>query len=131
MLDREKCIQRATFSKPERLHHSRKINTLFNRGVAFHEYPLKTVFMLNEDEDYPFHQVLVSVSRKRFPRAVDRNRIKRLLREAYRCNKKLLYERSEIDRPLIIAYIYTGKVIVTYQLIEDKLKSSLLRLSIN
>jgi ribonuclease P protein component len=79
-----------------------------------------------QDSSVP-NQVLVSASKKNFKRAVDRNQLKRRMREAYRLNKHVL-EDSLKEFYLVIGYIYVGKEIASYQEIEEKLKQSLLRL---
>ena len=71
-------------------------------------------------------QILITVSSKSFPRAVDRNRIKRLIRESYRLNKNLLYEElKKKNKKLIFAFVYTTKKIESFSLIEEKVVASL------
>jgi ribonuclease P protein component len=68
------------------------------------------------------------VPKRNFKKAVDRNKIKRRLRESYRSNKMLLNVGENKINSYFIAYIYVGKQILPYKEIEDKLKSSLGRL---
>ncbi|UXP33910.1 ribonuclease P protein component [Reichenbachiella agarivorans] len=112
------------FSKEERLHSKKEIDALFTKGASFYLYPFSVRFLPRESAP-SCHQVLISVSKRNFKRAVDRNRIKRLIRESYRLNKQLL---SDVDPYLSIAYIYTAKDILTFALIEKKLIASLKRL---
>ncbi|MCE7994611.1 MAG: ribonuclease P protein component [Roseivirga sp.] len=115
-----------TFPKTERLHSKKIIQELFQKGSFFYSYPFKVIFLTSEEA--PSHQVLISVSKRKFKNAVDRNLIKRRIREAYRLNKHVLYSEQEAQPSLSIAYIYTGKEIPTYQFIETKLSKSLRRL---
>lgn len=94
-----------TFRKEERLSKDKLIQELFDKGSSFYLYPFKVFFMPHPGEDQPSHQVLITVSRKLFPRAVDRNLIKRRMREAYRLNKPF----PEVPKKLVIAYIYSVK----------------------
>ena len=117
-----------TFKKVERLNKKTHIQELFQKGSSFYLYPFKVLFVRapvgdNENENSQ-HQILISVPRRKFKRAVDRNKLKRRIREAYRLNKQFL------DTPgkLLIAYIYTAKDILPYQEIENKLLLSLKRL---
>ena len=73
------------------------------------------------------HQVLISIPKKRFKRAVDRNKLKRRIKEAYRLHKQVLGEEIQ-NFYLLIGYIYVGREIANYQEVEEKLKQSLLRL---
>ncbi|MCL4153088.1 UNVERIFIED_CONTAM: hypothetical protein GTU68_035681, partial [Idotea baltica] len=112
--------------KTERLHSKKIIQELFEKGSFFYSYPFKVIFLPSDEASA--HQILISVSKRKFKNAVDRNLIKRRIREAYRLNKHILYSEQEVQPSLSIAYIYTGKEIPTYQFIETKLSKSLKRL---
>ena len=116
-----------TFGKSERLCSKKSIKELFNRGSSFYIFPFKVIFLPNPDQNINKPQLLITVPKRTFKKAVDRNKIKRRIREAYRLNKKHLIVTT--DSSLMIAYIYTAKESLEYQLIHEKLKESLLRLS--
>lgn len=118
-----------TFKKTERLRSKKLIERLFNQGNTIKNYPFKIVWLEN-DIRAPFPaQVLVSVSRRTFKRAVDRNKIKRRIKEAYRHHKNALYEYlNEADKHLIFAIVYTGRELLKYNDIERKIIDSLKRL---
>lgn len=105
------------FRKEERLNKEKLIKELFDKGSSFYLFPFRVFFMYNPEGDYPFHQVLISVSKRNFKKAVDRNLIKRRTREAYRKNK------AEIaaSKKLLIAYIYSAKEILTFAQIQERL----------
>src|SRR5690606_34395065 len=85
-----------SFSKAERLCSKKLITQLFSKGSAFNLYPLRFVILKAEAPGTGFPQVLISVSKKYFKRAHDRNRLKRQIREAYRLNKtKLLTDNGQ------------------------------------
>jgi ribonuclease P protein component len=117
-----------TFPKSERLHSKKLIQELFQKGSFFYSYPFKVLFL--PQPEGVSHQVLISVSKRKFKNATDRNLIKRRIREAYRLNKHTLNSNQEGQHSLSIAYIYTGKEIPTYQFIEAKLSKSLRRLMV-
>lgn len=99
-----------TLSKKERLSSRKRIEQLFSTGRTFNVYPVRVFycFILSEA---PGVQVLFSVPKKRFKKAVDRNRIKRLFREAYRLQKHSLQEKTEsCSLCLNIGLIYTGSL---------------------
>ena len=106
-----------TFQKAERLSKEKNIQELFSKGSSFYLYPFKILLLPNPDQNYPYNQVLISVSSRNFKKAVDRNLIKRRIREAYRLNKAALKGTQK----LMIAYIYTAKEILTFQEIQEKL----------
>ena len=116
-----------TFSKAERLSRKKHIQELFAKGSSFYLYPFKAIFLPSTglDPEPQVHQILISVPKRNFKRAVDRNLIKRRVREAYRKNKSILSGTEK----LLIAYIYTAKEILTYAELERKLVSSLKKLS--
>lgn len=116
-----------TFPKSEILRNKKLIGELFHKGSSFNLYPFKVIHLASPGLPQRSHQVMITVPKKIFKRAVDRNAIKRKIKEAYRLHKHALAVLSS-DFYLIIGYIYVGKEIAEYQTIEDKLKQSLMRL---
>ena len=112
-----------TFRKEERLCSKISIQELFDKGSSFYLYPFKVLF-LEGKPDSTVNQVLFTVSKRNFKRAVDRNKIKRRMREAYRLNK------SQLSTPqtLLIGYIYTPKEILPYSQIAEGIIKSFKRL---
>jgi ribonuclease P protein component len=108
---------RFTFPKKEKLVGDKIIKELFDKGSSFYLFPFKVYVKPNKDSSKQFHQVLFSVPRKSFKRAVDRNLLKRRMRESYRLNKNLLPETPN----LLIAYIYNAKEILTFAQIQERL----------
>jgi len=106
-----------TFKKEERISKEKIIQELFEKGSSFYLYPFKVFFLPNPDAAFPVHQILISVSKKNFKRAVDRNLIKRRIREAYRLNKNMLADRNK----MLIAYIYSVKEILPSVQIHERL----------
>lgn len=115
-----------SFPKGERLHSKKRIAELFSKGSSFNLYPLRFVYLKPGPPSANPPQVLVSVSKKYFKKAVDRNRIKRQLREAYRHHRHLL--QAEGLYPVqLIAIIYIGKEKSPFDLIIKKLNLGLAR----
>jgi len=110
-----------TFKKQEKLKKSKLIEQLFAQGKSLTVFPIKLVY-LKIDHNSPYKiQAGVTVSKRNFKKAVDRNRIKRLLREVYRKNKFVIYE-SENTKKHIFMFIYLGKTEFEYPILEGKMK---------
>ncbi len=109
--------------KNERLHSKKLIKELFDKGSSFFLYPFKVMVLEINFDDPETNQVLFSVSKKKLKKAVDRNLIKRRMREAYRLNKQFLGEMTLGQK--IFGLIYVSSEIVTYQVIETKIKKIL------
>ncbi|MCR5887629.1 ribonuclease P protein component [Hymenobacter sp. J193] len=107
-----------SFPKEEHLCRKKLIEELFGRGSSFGLYPLRLVWLPAPAPTQAPPQVLVSVSKRTFKRAVDRNYLKRLLREAYRLNKYRLVEAANGHPVAVLALIYSGKEKKPFTLIE-------------
>ena len=96
-----------TFSKRERMVSRQLIESLFGGSHSMVAYPVRAVFKTTgrQEGDEPV-QLLISVPKKHFKHAVDRNRVKRQLREAFRRHKHLLANRLPADRQLLLAFVW-------------------------
>lgn len=113
-----------TFAKKERLYEKKLIDSLFKNGKSFFVFPFKVFYLSVETTVYSASKVLISVPKRNFKKAVDRNRIKRLIREAYRRNKDLLSPLTNeqgCGQSLIIGLIYTAKAEMDYGDVEKKI----------
>ena len=118
-----------SFAKPEHLCGEIRITHLFTKGDAFIVYPLRVVYLLEPKKDKETASIMVSVPKKRFKRAVKRNRLKRLMREAYRLNKHLLLEKlGEKGLQIQIAFNYVSNDESDFVTIENKMKVALQKL---
>lgn len=106
-----------TYPKKEKLKSKKTIELLFSEGKSVAKYPLRLVYSAtqNQEEKLLFG---VSVSKKHFKNAVDRNYYKRVLRECYRLNKHLLIDH--LDKPYAVLFFYQSKERLTYQEIHEK-----------
>ncbi|MBC7400807.1 MAG: ribonuclease P protein component [Mucilaginibacter sp.] len=120
-----------TFTKEERLCNKRLIDELFHNGSSFLCYPFKASWLLvTEPQQVPV-QIVFSVSKKRYKRAVARILIKRRMREVYRLSKQQqLYDQlNNADKRIILSVGYIGKEIAPYDLIEKKMLKLLTQLN--
>jgi ribonuclease P protein component len=120
-----------TFKKEERLCNKKLIETLFHNGSSFLCYPFKVSWLVDDGPGQFPAKIVLSVPKRRFKRAVDRNLIKRLTREAYRLNKqKLLYDQLTLSKKKIVfSLAYIGKELPDNDLIGKKMARLLKQLS--
>ena len=113
-----------SYSKSERLKSKKLIEATFAAGQKFKAWPLVAKSLDTElSEDVPC-QTLVSVSKRSFKRAVDRNRIKRLMREAWRLQKHPVYAAlQEHEKQRAIVLIYVGKELPTFEGIQASMQT--------
>jgi len=117
---------RLTLKKIERISLQKEIDCLFKQGNAFISYPLRVVYL----EQKPFSEspisILVSVPKKKFKRAVKRNRMKRLIREAYRQKKDSLIRHClEKESGLLIAFLFVGNELCLWKEMETAMEKAL------
>ncbi|MBW6489647.1 MAG: ribonuclease P protein component [Lentimicrobium sp.] len=105
-----------TFGKHEKLCSATAINELFSKGRQQFKHPVKLIWLNIADQE-PGIKVLISVSKRNFKKAVDRNKIKRLLRECYRKNKAITENLSN-DGKLLLGFIFVGKEIPLFSSLE-------------
>ncbi len=112
------------FQKEERLCSKKLLEALFKSGSSFLLYPFRITWQQSPDVDQKFSaQVVVAVPKKRFKHSVDRNQIRRRIKEAYRLNKgcSLYPFLLKNNFKIALAINYVGKEIHDYQFIEKKL----------
>lgn len=119
-----------TLHKVERLDKKKIIEKMFAGGSrSFSDFPLRVVYLPVEELEADA-SILISVSKRRFKRAVKRNRVKRQIREAYRVNKhELLNILVERKCRLAIAFIYLSDQLVESSIIEDRMRIALVRIT--
>ena len=107
----------------EILKSKNKLDLVFKEGKSITQFPIKCIFKQIDLEDNTQKlQIGFSVPKRQFKRAVDRNLLKRRLREAYRLNKKIIQNSlQEKDKQLLLFLIYLGNKPHSYKEIEDKL----------
>lgn len=121
---------RYTLGKQERLKSRKAIEHLFKQGKSFSVFPFRVLYILKQatilqdavsDNGNPRLQAGFTVSSRNFKKAVDRNRVKRLMREAYRLQKNDLQQSTVLDHNnLTLFFIYVGKEIPEYIQVFEK-----------
>ena len=111
---------KATYSRQEKLKSKKLIEQLFVEGKSVSAFPLRLVYMEVEFDDDSKQKTGVSVSKRNFKRAVDRNSIKRLLREAYRLQKDDYFNNITTQYAFMILYI--GKEKPSFENVSIKIK---------
>jgi ribonuclease P protein component len=109
-------MSQLSFKPEERLKHNKLIGQVFKEGSTIVGYPLRFLFITSAKEDTQTSQVAFSVPKRMFKRAVDRNILKRRIREAYRLEKSKYYQLAGTKNINYLGiFIYVAKDIVPYQ----------------
>lgn len=117
-----------TLPKSEKLCSNIATGKLFTKGNAFIKFPIRIVYSTPVKADSDVHcRILTSVPKKRFKHAVDRNRIKRLMRESYRLNKQALIEALG-DRYIDLAFICVDSNMPTFQQMNKAMCNAITKL---
>lgn len=117
--------QRFTFAKNEKLTGETTVNELFLKGESFIAYPVRVVWTYEMAEAASL-KVLMSVPKKKLKHAVDRNRVKRLLREAYRHHKQELSSLIlEKGLQVKVAFVWIPNEVLEYAKVERKVADAL------
>lgn len=116
-------------TKKERLCSSKLIEKLFEQGESLYIFPLKVVYLVSPLHSQHPVQIGFSVSKRNFKRAVDRNLLKRRMREIYRLNKPSFYESLPDGMQVAVMLIYTCKEEKDYQTIEKGMQKVFNKLS--
>lgn len=99
-----------SFKKEERLCSKKAISELFAKGNSSFHFPFRVLWLKNNEAIASSIQLAISVPKKNFKKAYQRNRIKRLIKEAWRLNKHKLYEKLEpasLNYVIMIIYVHT------------------------
>lgn len=125
-------VKKFTLGKKERLKSRKLIDRLFKEGKSFNQFPYRVYYLFPQAKAYTLKDSLqfgVGVSTRNFKHAVDRNRIKRLTREAYRLQKVPFQELLQSKQLAIALFlIYTGKELPAYEVVSEKIAVILNRL---
>ena len=118
-----------TLQKAERLKRRKIIEQLFSEGRSVAVFPVRVQYKLYKQTLITPLQAGFSASSRHFKKAVDRNRIKRLMREAYRLQKIPLQEKLQAtQQQLALFFIYTGKELPDHKIIQEKIGVALNKL---
>ncbi len=111
-----------TFCKEERLTNKKIINSIFTKGNSAFIYPFNVKWSFIESKsEFPL-QILITIPKRNFKKAVDRNKLKRCIREAYRLNKNIFSNKViSNDKKIVFTLIYTEKEILNFKMIQEKI----------
>ncbi len=117
---------RYTYPRKEKLKSRKLIAKIFKEATPISVPPLKVLYMYSAFREYGFLQTGFTVSKKNFAKAVHRNRIKRLFREAYRLEKSILKDYLENSQMQIaLFFIFTGRELPTQDIIREAMKKAM------
>lgn len=112
-----------TLSKQERLYKKKSIESLYAQGKSIKTPAIICLYYVSDEVSESPVQALFTAPKRRFARAHDRNRIKRLIKEVYRKEKQILYDHlNNKGEKLSLAFIFTGNRIPDYDYVEQKMK---------
>lgn len=118
-----------TYNRQEKLKSRKLMQELFSKGKSFTVFPLKVLFFIPSAKLDFTVKTGVGASGRNFKKAVDRNRIKRILRECYRTEKLPLHQfLTEHNMQAVIFLLYIDKVLPEYKLIKNKMPVAIQRL---
>jgi ribonuclease P protein component len=117
-----------TYSGPEKLKSRKLLNQVFAEGRSLNVFPLKVTYTSKDVETIGITKIGVGVSSRHFKKAVDRNRVKRLLRESYRLKKFSLLELVPQKKQLNVFILFIGKDISETSMIPEKMQLILQKL---
>lgn len=122
-----------TLQKEERLKSRKLIEQLFKEGKSFAQPPFRVYYILIDITEIGNKEVKLKfgagVSSKNFRKAVDRNRVKRITREAYRLQKDILVQHVPSGKQLVVFFIYTGRDLPLYKDVYEKMAVTLRKLA--
>jgi ribonuclease P protein component len=121
--------QKFTYNKNQKVKSRKELDHLFKNGKSFLVFPLKVYYFFSEVVDENKVKCGVGVSKKHYAKAIDRNRIKRLLREGFRLNKISLQETIQAKQLSFFILFIDKEMPMSYVNIEDKMKQVMIKLS--
>ena len=121
-------IKRFGFGRKEKLKSRKQIDELFLNGKNFSVFPLRVTYQFSTSAETGA-LVGVTAGKRYFKKAVDRNRIKRLIREAYRLQKNDLTETLKSGgQKCFLFFVYTDKTIASFSVVREAMHKCLKRL---
>lgn len=103
---------------------------LFKDGLVLHSYPFRIVYTFTDSDKFNL-KVAFSVSKRNFKKAVDRNRVKRLMKESYRTQQQILInELKETQKSIQIFFLFISKEINSFSEMNSKMQDALLKLKV-
>jgi ribonuclease P protein component len=117
---------RFTFKKEERLYGNAVLNTVYNNGKYIQTDFVKIIYIEIQKGNSPPCRVVFSVPKRSFKKAVERNLLKRRMREIYRNHKHILYtDLNEKEKNIHICIIYLSKEIISFDQLKDNMLKAL------
>jgi ribonuclease P protein component len=118
-----------SYNKKEKLKSRTQLEAIFASGKSFSVFPVKVFFIETDATQTESIKAGVGVSARHFKKAVQRNRIKRLLREAYRLEKQKLYiQLTEQQKQIAVFFLYVDKEMPAFEVVREKMKDCLAKL---